>query len=129
MKTPARILASLCILAATAAACCTPPPLPAEPPAMTYDTDPAIREMPRCKGTLVEKFPCCALLRAADGAKFWIGSPGATSEVVRFVATLEEGADYEFPQDYLKWRNRGRMRAILTVLAGVLRSANSLTAR
>jgi hypothetical protein len=123
MKTPLRTLPAVFFLAATAALACSPPPnqciapapLP-EPPALTYDTAEFIQSMPRCTGSVLEKFPCCARMVAADGRKFWIGSPGATNEVVRFVEALAECEDYVFPDAFLEWRKQERMRSVIMVV-------------
>ena len=126
MKTPIRILAAVCCIAAPITFACGPVPAgvaaaapPAEPPAMTYDTAAMIAGMPRFTGTVLEKFPCCARVCTADGTKLWIGSPAATSEVVRFVATLRECEDYVFPDAFLDWQKREQPRPVPMPLAGV----------
>lgn len=84
--------------------------LPAESPAMCYDTARRIEEMPACKGRVLELFHGCARIMTADGVKFWIGSPAATSDVVRFVETLREGQEYQFPGKFTDWQ-RGEAQA------------------
>ncbi|MEQ1850467.1 MAG: hypothetical protein ABMA01_02630 [Chthoniobacteraceae bacterium] len=112
MKTLLHLLPALCYLAAPVAPADDPPSDDAptavaqspDAPALTYDTGERIERMPRCKGVVAEKFPCCALMTAPDGTNFWIGSPAGSSEVVSFVATLKEGRSYAFPDAFLAYR-------------------------
>jgi hypothetical protein len=115
MKTMLHFLPALCVLAVIAATAADQPPSHAttavaqspDAVALTYDTAERIHAMPRLKGVVAEKFPCCALMSAPDGTNFWIGSPAATSEVVCFVATLEEGRAYTFPDDFVDYERQG----------------------
>ena len=68
-----------------------------------------IKAMPPCRATLETRQPCYAIFRTADGKRFAIGSPAASSEVVRFLGTLHGGESYAFPGvfvDYLKSREK-----------------------
>lgn len=116
MKTLLHLLSTVCILAAPSAPSADPLPDDApvavaqspDAPALTYDTGERIRTMPRCKGVVAEKFPCCALMTAPDGTNFWIGSPAGSSEVAGFVATLRKGRSYAFPDAFLKYQRGGK---------------------
>jgi hypothetical protein len=72
-----------------------------------FETAGQIKRMSPCRAALKERQPCCAVFQTPDGKRFAIGSPAAGEEVVRFLATLNEGAAYAFPTvflDYLKSR-------------------------
>mgnify|MGYP001765822921 CR=1 FL=1 len=60
-----------------------------------------------CKATVEQIQPCAAYLKTTDGRRMRIGSPGATPEVARFVARLQEGRTYDLPEAFLEYR-RGR---------------------
>ena len=75
-----------------------------ETAAPIYEMAEEIKAMPPCKATVVHRYPCYSLLRATDGKKFCIGSPGATPEVSRFVETLKDGRTYRFPDAFLSYQ-------------------------
>ncbi len=59
-----------------------------------------------CKAVVEQKQPCAAYLRTADGSRLCVGGPGATKEVAGFVAMLQEGQTYRFPQAFLEYLKR-----------------------
>ncbi len=61
------------------------------------DTAAEIRAMPRCRATVEGHHSCYSEFRTTDGQRFYIGSPAASLEVVRFLRTLQPGPAYEFP--------------------------------
>jgi len=72
-----------------------------------YDTTERIKAMPRCEASVNYKSPCAVGLISADGKRFYIGSPGATLEVTKFLPTLQSGHTYTLPDvflDYQKYR-------------------------
>ena len=71
-----------------------------------YETVEEIRAMPPCKARVVQTYPCSSLLRTTDGQKFYIGSPGATSEVSRFIETLNNTVTYSFPDAFLAYQKQ-----------------------
>ena len=71
-----------------------------------YERAEEIKTMPPCKATVVQAYPCYSLLRATDGKKFCIGSPGATPEVSRFLETLKPGRTYRFPDAFLTYQQQ-----------------------
>ena len=71
-----------------------------------YETAEEIRAMPPCKARVVQTYPCYSLLRATDGQKFCIGSPGATREVSRFIETLSNTETYSFPDAFLAYQKQ-----------------------
>jgi hypothetical protein len=77
-----------------------------ESAAPIYETAKEIQAMPPCKATVVHTYPCYSLLRATDGKKFCIGSPGATPEVGNFVETLKDGQTYKFPAAFLTYQKQ-----------------------
>ena len=75
-----------------------------EAPGPVYDTAEQIQAMPACKAVVVERGPCYVRLRTADGSGFFIGSPGAGAELVRFLESLKDGRSYKFPETFRKYR-------------------------
>ena len=68
--------------------------------------DEEIKDIPRCEGTVVEKVPCAAVIKTADGQFLHIGSPGATADVAGFVTSLEEGQTCALPGAFLEYQKR-----------------------
>ena len=79
-----------------------------EADALVYERAEEIKTMPPCKATGMNTYPCYSLLRATDGKKFYIGSPGATREVSRFLETLKLGRTYNFPDSFLTYEQQQR---------------------
>jgi hypothetical protein len=66
-----------------------------------YETVEQIKLMLPCHATVERMAPCYALFTTADGTKFYLGSPGATRDVSRFLSTLQVGQTYEFPAAFI----------------------------
>ena len=66
--------------------------------------------MPSCSATVVDKGPCFAKFEYGDGRVFCIGSPGAATEVVQFVATLEKGKTYYLPEAFMKYQKLDKLQ-------------------
>ena len=58
------------------------------------------------KATVEQKQPCAAYIKTTDGRRLCIGGPGATPEVAGFVAVLQEGQTYNFPEAFLEHQKR-----------------------
>ncbi|HSI15608.1 MAG TPA: hypothetical protein VK961_26415 [Chthoniobacter sp.] len=71
-----------------------------------YDNAAAIETMSHCTARIDERSPCSIRFVTARGRHFYIGSPGSTREVSRFLATLKEGRVYAFPEAFLDFENR-----------------------
>ena len=65
-----------------------------------------VAEIPRCRATVVLKYPCCVVLRTVDGTPFSIGGPDATPEVGSFVGTLQVRMTYVFPDAFMEYQKR-----------------------
>jgi hypothetical protein len=76
--------------------------------APVYDTAEQIQTMPACKAVVVERGPCYVYLGTADGNGFFIGSPAAGADVVRFLEVLKDGRTYKFPDTFQKYQEQRR---------------------
>ena len=72
----------------------------------TFVADEELPRLPPFKAVVEQKQPCAAYLKTTDGRRLCIGGPGATPEVAGFVAILQEGQTYNFPEAFLEYRKR-----------------------
>ena len=79
-------------------------------PYAIYEHAAQVSAMPPCSATAMEIGPCYAMFQTKDGRTFYIGSPGAETEVVHFVATLELGKTYDLPKAFLQYQNQDKAR-------------------
>lgn len=79
-----------------------------EPGPVFYDTAEQIQTMPACRAVVVERGPCYVHLRTEGGNGFFIGSPAAGGDVVRFLEVLQEGRTYKFPDTFQKYQKQHR---------------------
>jgi len=77
-------------------------------PGPGYDTAEQIQSMPACNAVVVERGPCYVRLRTADGNEFFIGSPAAGADVVKFLEVLKDGQTYKFPDTFQKYQEQRR---------------------
>ena len=104
---PLRIL--LCIVAIFCLAGCATTPTIAQRE-YRYEYVAQLLAMPSCAAKVEEIYPCYARLSTEDGKVLYVGSPGASPEVVGFVHTLQEGKTYFLPEafmEYLKQQRKG----------------------
>jgi hypothetical protein len=66
-----------------------------------YRTVDEIKTMSRCKVTVIQKAPCYVLFKSADGSRLYVGSPGNTPEIDRFLSTLKMHQTYTLPDAFL----------------------------
>lgn len=89
-------------LTATAATAAAPPTVRGA----RYEFTAQLMSMPSCRAVVDRKSPCVAYLTTlGDGRKLYIGSPGPSPAVGRFMGTLEIGKTYQLPDafmDFLK---------------------------
>ena len=78
---------------------------------VVFVPDDQLAAMPRCRATVLEKWPCFAVLRTTDGVRFMVGAPDATPEVLSFVGTLQEGRTYMFPDAFEEHRKGRALRS------------------
>ena len=87
MKTTLHMMAL--VLAVYLAGCRTQPATCSH--AACYEYAAQVLAMPSCAGKVEEIGPCYARLSTEDGRVLYVGSPGASAEVVGFIHTLEKG--------------------------------------
>ena len=75
-------------------------------PIPSYDNAAAIETMPHCTARIDDRSPCAIRFVTGRGRHFYIGSPGSTPEVSRFLATLKEGRVYALPEAFLDFEHR-----------------------
>lgn len=73
---------------------------------LSYDTGAAIEAMRHCTARIDGRSPCAIRFVTGHGRHFYLGSPGSTPEVSRFLATLKEGRVYRLPEAFLDFKNR-----------------------
>ncbi len=71
-----------------------------------YETAAKIAAMPSCTATLVERSPCSAFFRMADGRGFYIGDPGSGVQISQFLWSLKEGTPCKLPQVFLEYQKQ-----------------------
>jgi hypothetical protein len=64
--------------------------------------------MPSCTAKVEEIAPCYARLSTEDGRVLYVGSPGASLEVVGFVNTLQKGKTYFLPDAFMEYQKRSK---------------------
>jgi hypothetical protein len=70
----------------------------------TFVGDEELPRLPPFKAVVEQRQPCAAYIKSTDGRRLCIGGPGATPEVAAFVAVLQEGQTYNFPEAFLEHR-------------------------
>jgi len=60
--------------------------------------------MPSCRASMEFVSPCKRRFTTENGREFYIGSPGAEREVMRFLGALEEGEVYYLPRAFVEYR-------------------------
>ena len=73
-------------------------------PGPVYESAEQIKAMPPCKAKVVERGPCYVSLKATDGRRFCLGSPGSKADVGRFLGVLKDGQRYDFPDAFLEYQ-------------------------
>jgi hypothetical protein len=73
--------------------------------------DDQLELIPACKATVVRKWPCAVSLTTADGTRLGRDGPGAPPEVAAFIATLQKGQIYAFPDTFLEYQRRQAERS------------------
>lgn len=91
------------------------------PPVCEYSTQ--VLAMPTCTATMEFKSPCCRLFRTQHGRVFYIGSPGAEREVMRFLRSV---ADIELARVIARSADKTRVELQDNQLRSVSQPAHSL---
>jgi hypothetical protein len=106
MKTVCTIGVVLVVAVNCLVGCKTTPVTSLRSDAEHYEYVAQILAMPSRSATVVAIAPCNAEFRSEDGRTFYIGSPAAPSEVVRFLPTLEKGKTYRLPEAVMEYQKK-----------------------
>jgi hypothetical protein len=102
MKTTLHVMALA--LAVYLAGCRTPPATCSH--AACYEYVAQVLAMPSCAAKVEETGPCYARLSTEAGGVLYVGSPGASPEVVGFIHTLQKGQTYFLPDAFMEYQQK-----------------------
>jgi hypothetical protein len=102
MKTTLHIMAL--VLAVYLVGCRTQPATSSH--AACYEYAAQVLAMPSCAAKVEELAPCYARLSTEDGRVLYVGSPGASPEVVGFIHTLQKGQTYFLPDAFMEYQKK-----------------------
>jgi hypothetical protein len=74
--------------------------------AARYEYAAQVLAMPSCAAKVEEIAPCYARLSSEDGRVLYIGSPGASPEVVAFIQTLQKGQTCFLPDAFMEYQKK-----------------------
>ncbi len=74
--------------------------------AVCYEYAAQVLAMPSCAAKVEEIAPCYARLRTEEGRLLYVGSPGASPEIERFVQALEKGQTYFLPDAFMEYQRK-----------------------